>query len=207
MNIILKTLKDAKEQVASYGETIIDLAVDNETWENVPIVDHAVKVLKINDVYKKNRIKRNYEKFIKAIEGLDQEQITKFAEETFNNKTELSIEASETIFEIIVESQKPIKAEILGNLTYFLAKGNIRLEDYNNLLLIVQNASVTALRALPKFLESNGGKTSKLANGGVAEEPLLLSLGVAKRLRDTFQLDKTGQQLAKFGFRVEAVFT
>lgn len=56
MNIILKTLKDAKEQVASYGETIIDLAVDNEAWENVPIVDHAVKFLKINDVYKKNRL-------------------------------------------------------------------------------------------------------------------------------------------------------
>ncbi len=126
---------------------------------------------------RKPRKDSQYETFtlIKAIEGLDQEQITKFAEETFNNKTELSIEASETIFEIIIESQKPIKAEILGNLTYFLAKSNIRLEDYNNLLLIVQNASVTALRALPKFLESNGGKTSKLANGGVAEEPLLLS--------------------------------
>ena len=53
LSTITDTISEAKSDLASYGELAIDLATDNEIWENLPIVTHATKLLNIRDVYKK----------------------------------------------------------------------------------------------------------------------------------------------------------
>ena len=201
--LIIKTIKDAKVQVAEYGESIIDLFTENETWENVPFVSEAVKILTIRDIYHKNKIIRNYQAFIVAINKVDQKIIDNFLE-TLKEKEEEKLEdMMETIFDIIIDSHKPIKAQLLGNLLTSLACNKITEKDYNSLVLTIYSASVSALYALPDFLKKNHYTTYKSGTGAVENEGLLFSLGVATRYGNMFRLDDRGITLAKYGFKLD----
>jgi len=203
ISTIIDTISGAKTELASYVEQGIDLTTDNSIWENVPIVDQATKLLNIHDIYKKNKIKRNYEAFLKSVGTMNDVEVLNFSKTLFKND-ELSAESAETIFEIVADSEKPLKAELLGKLTLALSKNEIRLEDYNTILLIIQSASIAALRALPSFLLSNQNSCHKSSPGGIPEEGLLFSLGIAMRHGNMFRIDRTGSLLAKHGFGIDA---
>lgn len=195
---IISTINDAKEQVASYGELLIDLAAESETWGNVPLVEHATKILSIKDIYQKNKLKRNYAAFVHAASKMNAQEAQSLLEK-FHSNEPLSEDVAETIFDVIVGSQKPIKALVLGNLLVALAKEYINLDDYNLLALMVHSCSVAALLALPKFLDSNGGKLYLSRPGAVDYEGLLFSLGVGTRHGNMFRIDERGSQLAQYG--------
>lgn len=201
---LISTVSDAKEDFAAYGEVLVDLSVDNEAWGNVPLVDHAVRLLRIRDVYQKNKLKRNYAAFVQAASRMD------FAETQsllgkFRSNESLSEEVAETIFDVIVGAQKPVKAEVLGNFAVALARGDLTLDDYNTLALMVHSCSVSALLALPEFLNNNGGKLHCSRPGPVADEGLLFSLGVGTRHGNMFRIDERGRQLAQHGFNCKIV--
>lgn len=202
-NVIQATIKDAKEQVSHFGEVVIDLASDNEAWANVPLVEHAVKILKIKDAYKINKIKRNYAEFIHSINALsdiDKNEI--FRRFNPNEKDAFPEETAEVIFDVIAESQKPVKACVLGNLLGALARKEIDQEEYDTLSLIVQGCPVVALVALPDFLESNNWLSYQSGFNLSVYESRLFSLGVGTRHGNMFRLDTLGIKLAKHGFNL-----
>lgn len=203
LSTIIDTISGAKNELASYAEQVIDLAVDNELWENVPIVEHATKLLNIHDIYKKNKLKRNYAAFIEAVGKMDEEEIASFSKILFSND-DVAEETAETIFEIIVESEKPLKARLIGRLSLALAKQELGLKEYNTIALIIQSSSIAALMALPLFLASNNNSCHKSGIGSIPEEGLLFSLGIAKRHGNMFRIDETGQLLAIHGYGIEA---
>jgi hypothetical protein len=206
LDVLGKTLVGAKENVASMAEDLFDLAVSNDTLEQVPIVEYAIKVLSIRDQWHKNRIKRNYLEFVRSVSELNSQEIERHAE-ALKLGGDLGLETAETIFEIILESEKPLKAKLIGNLSKSLARNELNLEYYNTLALLIQASSVAALRALPEFISANGNRCFKHSNGGIPQEGLLLSLGVATRFGSGFQVDVFGQALAIHGFGIEARFT
>ena len=116
----------------------------------------------------------------------------------------LSEEVSETIFEIITESEKPLKAEILGNLSVALSKLNITVDEYYILLLIIQSSSIPALNSIKEFMEhsDNKGYINGLKSC-VKEEPLLVSIGIANRFGTGLRLDENGKKLAEFGLKLK----
>ena len=154
IEVIKKTVVDAKTQFSSYGEQLFDLAVDNEAWENIPLVDQATKILNIRDVYRKNRIKRNYAAFIDSVKDIDKSGEQHFLD-LMSTDVQETEDIAETIFEIITESEKPIKSRLLGNLLKALAMNKINLSDFDTLTLLIQSSSIPALRAVTKFTETH----------------------------------------------------
>jgi hypothetical protein len=202
LSLIKKTISGAKEEFAYFSKSIIDLTVDNNSLENIPLIDQAIKILTIKDIYRKNKLKRNYQSFIKAIQEMDNNNIDKYY--NILNSSKLSEEVSETIFEIITESEKPLKTEISGNLSLALSKSNITIDEYYTLLLIIQSSSIPALKSVKTFMEytKNKGYINGLKSQ-IREEALLLSLGVANRFGSGLRLDENGKKLAEFGFKIK----
>ena len=144
IEVIKKTVVDAKTQFSSYGEQLFDLAVDNEAWENIPLVDQATKILNIRDVYRKNRIKRNYAAFIDSVKDIDKSGEQHFLD-LMSTDVQETEDIAETIFEIITESEKPIKSRLLGNLLKALAMNKINLSDFDTLTLLMIRLSAIFL--------------------------------------------------------------
>jgi len=202
IKVITETVKDAKEGCLEFGEVVVDLFTDDEVLAGIPIVSTAVNLLNIKDSYHTNRMARNYISFVIAINTLKQEEIENFLE-TLNKKEENELEEMmETIFDIIVDSHKPIKAELLGNLLKSLARNEITEKEYNSLALTIYSASVSALYALPDFLKKNHYIVYKSSSSAVENEGLLFSLGVGTRHGNMFRLDDRGINLAKYGFEL-----
>lgn len=203
LKLIRNAVKDSKDEVAKFGEIAIDLATDNEAWANVPLVTYAVGLLKIKDAYKVNKLKRNYAAFIGSIDTLGPKEQKQLLDRLRSEgEDQLSEDVAETIFDVIIEGHKPIKAKVLGNLLCALARGDISIEDYNTMALMIQACSVAALQALPKFLQGNNLKSHKSGMGAVPCEALLFSLGVGTRNGTMFRIDATGILMARHGFMV-----
>lgn len=204
IKLISQTLKDAKQDVATSIEDIFDLASDNEVLDQVPIVNYAVKVLNIRDHWHTNKLKRNYLAFIRAVAELNPDEISEY-EKVLGLGGEIGTETAETIFEIILDSEKPLKAELIGRLSVALARGKVSLVEYNTIALIIQSSSVAAIRALPSFLMANNFSLSKNGPGAIPEEGLLFSLGIATRFGSGFSINDLGRNIAIHGFGLENI--
>jgi hypothetical protein len=204
LGTLVQTVKDAKEQIAHFGEAAIDLASDNEVWKDVPLVEHAVKLLHIRDTYNTNKIKRNYAAFVSAV-GKTNPSETQTLLGKLTQDDPLTEDTAETIFDVIVTAQKPVKAGVLGNLTLALARGKVDLDEYHTLALMLQSCSIAALLALPAFLQANNSSLHKRHPGPVENEALLFSLGVGTRHGNMFRIDERGKRLAEFGFGLTVV--
>ncbi len=202
LKLITDTIKDAKNEVAHYLEVFIDMTTDNEVLDNVPLVSEAVKILNIKDAYHINKIKRNYAAFIKSVIQMNEHESNNFLNK-FMQDNKIAESVAETIFDIIIYAQKPIKAEVLGNLSKSLARNEITLEEYDTLSLMIYASSIASLQALPKFLKENDNKSYASQSSGIKNEALLFSLGIATRHGNMFRIDERGIKLAKYGFELE----
>lgn len=201
LKTIANTVKGAKEHIASYSEMAIDIFIDEETLKNIPIVEHAIKILNIRDVYKKNKIKRNYLCFIESVSKLSDSETEAFSTTLFNGDA-LGEDATETLFEIIAEGEKPIRASIAGNLVCALAKGKISLKTYNDLLLIAHSGSILALKSIPEATKTMAHFGEWDHPFGSPEEPLLISLGIVKKQGRIIMLSKLGKQFFIHGYNI-----
>ncbi|EOG5907364.1 hypothetical protein [Vibrio sp. TRT 29B02] len=201
LKTIIDTVRYAKKDIASYGEIVIDLFIEDELLKNVPIVEHALKIRNICDVYRANKVKRNYLSFIDAVSVMDSSEIEKFETMLFESG-DLGVDASETLFDILIDGHKTVRAKIAGNLVAALAKGKLDLDSYYNLLLIAHSGSIPALLSIPKTVESMAvfGEWDK--KFGIPEEPLLISLGIAKKLGSILMLSSLGKQFYKYGYNI-----
>ena len=79
---------------------------------------------------------------------------------------------------VLLEGAKPVKAEVLGNLTPALAKQELTKEQYSELALLIEAASVPSVLALERHLDQNQPNASTRDS---TNERLLFAMGVASR--------------------------
>lgn len=202
LTALIKTIEDAKDSTLELAEYTIDLTTDSEILEEVPLVSLATKLLTIRDVYHINKIKRNYTALIKC---LDIENYTKAQKliALLEKDESLAEETAENIFEIVYNSEKTLKAELIGRLLSAVVEEKLSLEDYNTLVLMIHAASIPALLALPKYLDEVSNHS--VSDGSEKFEGLLFSLGIVKRSGTRFDLEDLGMKLAERGFNIPIV--
>jgi len=100
---------------------------------------------------------------------------------------------------ILIEGEKPIKSMILGNLLNALVNKRIKPKDFEEMTLIVQAASVPALKSLPLFFKKTKGKPYSHARTLMNEEALLSSMGIISRYGNRVALSELGKKLYSYG--------
>ncbi len=199
-----KVIKDSLIEVLDHG---VSLASDNEVIQEVPVIKYIASANNIHEIYKARKLKRNVITFLENIKESDIE--VELEEENVE-------EFIDTLSTILIESEKPLKAQIVGSLTRAFAKRVFSFEAYNNFCLIVHSASVPALYNLvlcandemlsqiDEFEASHSSaKTDGLAPniatrivGVTTGTPLLSSLGV---INANGYLNGYGMAIVKYG--------
>jgi hypothetical protein len=188
-------------ELSQSAESSIDLFLESEALAEVPFVEYAFSIKNAKDKYQIAKVTRNYANFVKSASQLNDVEAIHFTNEIFAD-SEKAEEASETIFDIITEAERPLKAEVLGNLCVHFAKKNISLDEFNTLTQLMRFASLPALRAVKLFLESNQNLPYHNSLMRNEYEAQLQSIGVAIRNGNAFRLDTFGMMLAYYGFNI-----
>lgn len=84
---------------------------------------------------------KNYKAFLEAIQDMNQDLIDKCFNH-LNDNGELRDDVIDSMYAIILEYERDLKANIMGNLLKALANDKITIEDYERLLLITQASSI-----------------------------------------------------------------
>lgn len=200
--VLKNAIVKQKTDVMSVAEDIVDNFILNEdVMKEIPFVNYAVSTLNIKDAYHQARMLKNYKAFIEAVHDMKEEDKHKYFEKISVNE-QIADDVIDSMYGILLESERDIKAKAMGNLIKALVNDNINLEDYNTLLLIIQSSSVPSILALESFLKFTNGKVY-LQNTQMKEEGLLFSAGMATRSGTNFRLNEYGVLVAKYGLLLE----
>jgi hypothetical protein len=196
---IIDTIKEAKPLLAEIGDIAIDTITNDETLKQIPVISWIIQANVIKNAYQLKRLQRNVKAFLLAAKNADSSKLQKLLEKlSLDNK--YAEEFTDTTLSILIEGEKPIKAQILGNLIISLAKEEITKDEFDTMSLIVLSASVPAINALSAFFKKNKD-LSHTHNSKVEEEPLLLSMGICSRNGTLFKISELGEKLYIFGIK------
>lgn len=156
-----------KESAINFADHSINLATDQDVLQELPVVKYLVSLYKIGEIYKQQKVYKNAMAFLNAI---------KHSEFVLPVENKDYDEFVDTMSLILMESEKPIKAKIAGNLTKSFAEQLINFDTFNHLCLLVFTASVPVLKVLascatPEFLEDI--ENAKEKHGGIQPEVYL----------------------------------
>jgi hypothetical protein len=205
---ISKTIKDSVIDVIDHG---VNLASDNDVIKEIPIIKYLASANNIREIYKAKKMHRNVLRFLESIKNTEQD--IEIEEENLD-------EFIDTLRLILLESEKPIKAHIVGSLMSAYGRKTLNFTTFNHLCLIVHSALVPALYNLvlcanPEMLaviDDFEAKHSSAKTDGIAPNistrivgvktviPLLSTLGV---LENNGFLNGYGMVLVKYGQLVE----
>ena len=187
------------EFLATLSDSVVSLATESKVLDNVPFASYIVKAFSLKEAFHLWRLDRNCKAFMSALREGDTSGLSEYLRKTADDP-EHRWELEDTTLQILIESEKPIKAEILGRLLLATKDEKLSPNEYETLTLILIGGSVPALQALPKFFETSGGENflHDRSLGGI--EPLLVSLGVATRYGTKFEVTELGRRLFEFGF-------
>jgi hypothetical protein len=156
-------LSSLKATIAKSGEDILAVAKDGvslfgdtDILKEIPFVSIPIKLLKIKDAFHEARLKRNVMAFLKkGLNEVDRDRA--LAALSFPDPKQAD-DFIDTLFTILLESEKPLKAEILGNLFRHFVKGTLSYDEFDEFALTVIAAPIPALRKLktPNPGESEG---------------------------------------------------
>lgn len=193
-----KTLVERIDDIAEGVDLVLSAATDSEVLGEIPLVSVGVKLLNARDAWVKHRYTRNCVALLQACKGADRSRRDKLWKELSEDPDKIQ-DFVDTLFLIAADSSKPMKATIVGHLIAALCNEQISYKEYDALVHMVHDASLTALATLPEYFERSEGKAT-LRNMSFSEEPLLQSLGVAQRSGYMFRISELGQLLYRFGF-------
>jgi hypothetical protein len=196
---VLNTIKASRDTIAELADVAMEALDSSKVLNDVPVVSLAVKVLNVKDAFAQARLKRNCMAFMTAVAEGNTRSLQQLAEKLEANR-EFADDFSDTLIALLLEAQKPIKCEIVGRLVLALAQCELTEQEFAKLAEIIQACTVPALKALPVFFGKTAGKPFLSGAGEVAEEPSLLSLGIACRFGTMFRIDISGQNLYRHGF-------
>jgi regulator of sigma D len=194
-----KTLIDRSEDIAAGLDAGLLAITDSKVLEKFPIISIGVKTFNFISTYHQHVYTRNCLSLVQALKSGDQKRTEKLWDKLTTDPDKIQ-DFVDTLLLIVVDSSKPIKAAVVGHLIVALSKDQITYLEYDALVHLVHDASITALAALPTFFEGNEGKCYLSGIRRVAEEPLLLSLGVASRFGNSFRVSDLGKLLYRHGF-------
>lgn len=107
---------------------------------------------------------------------------------------------------VFLDSEKPMKSSIMGNLFVALSEGHISPSQFNDALLVVISSSVVALNGLNEWYKATGGQSYGFSSDdGTPEQktlPFLMSLGVALHRGDEIFLNEIGENIYKYGIKI-----
>jgi hypothetical protein len=199
--------KTIKESIIDVIDHSVNFASDSEVIKEIPLIKYLASAYNIKEIYSSRKLHKNVITFLKSVN--ETENQIEIDEENYD-------EFVDTLSLILLESEKPMKAHIVGNLTRAFGKKVFNFTTFNHLCLIVHSASVPALYNLvlcanDKMLTSiddyeashSSAKTNGLAPnistkilGVKTVIPFLTSLGVVDR--DNW-LNGYGMALIKYG--------
>ena len=128
-----KFLKDSLIEVADHT---VNLLSDSEVLGEIPIIKYVSSVNKLADTYKSRKMHKNAIEFLSSLDPNENEIVI---------ENEDYDEFVDTISLILIESEKPIKAKIVGNLTRAYGNEELDFDTFNQLCLIVFSASIPAI--------------------------------------------------------------
>ena len=195
LSAIIDTVKQSKDVVAEIGDTAANIVSESEILGNIPVLGWGVKAFNIVDKYKLNKFKRNVIAFLQALRNSEAKKIDQLSVELLSNG--MSAEFVDTTILVLMESEKPVKAQLLGNLMDALVKQKISFDDFNDLSLIIHAASTPALMALPVHVNEHGFNASCRST---RNEGLLSSIGLCARYGTHLTINELGRLLYQFGF-------
>lgn len=201
---IVNTIRRSADSVSEGADAVKYLITDGGALEEVPIFSTAVKLLNVKDIFVQQRLQRNCQAFLHAVEGADLKNI-EVLRHRLESDPEYMSDFVDTIISVMMEGQKPLKAELIGRLVIALSNGSISFDEFQSISQIVQVAATPALVALKGFLDRKAGVTHQSGGGAVPEEPLIMSIGLAYRSGTMFRVSDLGVKLYQFGFGVSVV--
>lgn len=194
-----KTLIDRSDDVAAGLDAGLLAVTDSKILEKFPIISIGVKTLNFISTYHQHLYTRNCIALLQALKSGDQVRTEKLWSKLSENPDKIQ-DFVDTLLLVVVDSSKPVKAAVVGHLIVALSKEQITYLEYDALVHLVHDASITALAALPIFFEGNQGLSYINGIARTPEEPLLLSLGVASRFGNNFRVSDLGKLLYQYGF-------
>ena len=201
---VLETIRKSKDDTALAVDKFVDLAIDPEVLQHVPLFGVAVKLLKVRDAFIEGRLKRNCIAFMQATADIAPEEAAHL-EAKLTADSEFAEEFLDTLLSVLMEAQKPIKCQLIGKLLGALARDRISKNDFDTLSLVVLAASIPALNHVPIFAalpRKNGIPPPELRMA----EPLLASAGLIFRFGTGINLTEAGKLLLEHGFGAQEFF-
>ncbi|WP_305370699.1 hypothetical protein [Photobacterium leiognathi] len=192
---------EASKEICQAAESSIDIFIESEVLAEIPFVEYVFSIKNAVDKYQVAKVKRNYANFIKSASNMNTEEALYFTNQIFAN-TEQAEEAAETIFDIITNSERPIKAEILGRLCVSFAQGKIELDEFNSLMHITCAATIPALKAMQGLmtLYNNQVRTYYQRSKPYIAQLSSIGLAISSSNSNGWELTEFGIQLAVYGF-------
>lgn len=186
---LVSTLSEHKDTIAD----VVDLGL--EASESIPFVGWAVKLWRIKETYQEHLLKRNVKAFLQysTIDDIN-EFVNKF--ETEEDKQDFA----DTVAQVLLNSEKPIKGSIISNVINSLSAGKITVKEAGDMNLVILNSSIPALKALHDFFKENPtGYTNTLSKSANTLAPLLMSMGVLYVHGNMTRVSSIGTKINEFG--------
>jgi len=207
MRPLVDGVRDAKEVLVEIANRTADAAIDSDVLRKVPVVSAVIAVTGFCDAMMSVKLSRNVAAFLRAADKGASHKALETLYEKVMGDPRFRDDVPDTIVQLLLDSHKPVKAEIVGRLFAAVAAQRLSVDDFNTLCLLVLAASIPALHALDSLCTGLGNFTlhddSIFSHGLsrlVEEEPLLLGLGVASRDRTGLHISVLGQKLYVLGF-------
>ena len=195
---VLATLKQSRTLIADVADTTRAIVLDDSVGGKVPILKWAVAAKEAVGAFQRERLKRNVMAYLAAFDGGASPEERERLVSELRTSDSFNEDFTDTVVAVLLDAAKPLKAQVLGYLTASLAAGALSKDDFRQLALIIEAASVPSLLALESHLDRRPVTVQLMS---VAEEPLLLAMGVAWRYGSAFKVSLLGQQLYTHGFK------
>jgi len=186
------------EFLAQLADSVVSLGTSSEILDKVPFASYIVKTFSLKEAFHLWRLERNCHAFMAALREGDASGLSETLRQR-KDDPKLLWEIEDTTLQILIEGEKPIKAEILGRLLLAVKDNKLSVTQFDTLSLMLIKASVPALNALPRFYKASGGADAIQGQNLGSFEPLLISMGVAFRNGSKFQMDQCGRDLFRYG--------
>jgi len=196
-NAVIATLKESRQTIASILDTTSRILLEDSVAAKIPIVSWAVAAREAVGAYRRAKLQKNVKAFLERVAEASPADMEGLIGRLRSDDS-FADDFCDVTLSVLLEAARPIKAEVLGNLTLALAGGHLTKDEYSQLALILEAASVPALQALETYLDA----PSKVSVERDVE-PLLLGMGVARRYGTAFSISKHGRQIYELGFRKE----
>jgi len=188
-----RAMGSSKEYLADKIDIVIDYADKGNIFNDVPIAKDAIGLLQIKDKLMQHKLKRNAFIFLKEIHAGKIDSVNRF-EKMMRHEKKKAYEFADTTLSILVSDQRGIKSQAIAKLILSLGEGDITINEFDDMLLIIEAASIPAIKAL---ICLDITKEIRLQEAASNQESLISTLGVGVRFGTQYSFNEFGKKLHK----------